>query len=67
MNLPVRSPEAEELSGIGAAYAAGLAAGLYDESVFDRLSRKEYRPAMSEAERQKLHQGWRDAIRMVCG
>ena len=67
MNIPVRIPEAEELSGIGAAYAAGLAAGLYDESVFDRLSRKEYRPAMSEAERQKLHQGWRDAIRMVCG
>ena len=36
LNIPVRIPEAEELSGIGAAYAAGLAAGLYDESVFDR-------------------------------
>ena len=66
LNIPVRIPEAEELSGIGAAYAAGLSVGLYDRDVFDRLSRRAYTPSMSEADREKVLQNWRDAIRMVC-
>lgn len=67
LDIPVRIPEAEELSGIGAAYAAGLSAGLYDSSVFDRLGRRAYTPAMSEADREKAFRIWQDAIRMVCG
>ena len=67
LDIPVRIPEAEELSGIGAAYAAGLSAGLYDSSVFDRLGRRAYMPAMSEADREKAFRIWQDAIRMVCG
>ena len=66
LGIPVRIPEAEELSGIGAAYAAGLAAGIYDPSVFDRMSRREYTPAMAEPEREKRYQGWQDAVRMIC-
>ena len=66
LNIPVRIPEAEELSGIGAAYAAGLSVGLYDRDVFDRLSRRAYTPSMSEADQEKVLQNWRDAIRMVC-
>ena len=67
LNIPVRIPAAEELSGIGAAYAAGLAAGLYDRSVFDRPGRREYTPAMPEADRERLYHGWQDAVRMACG
>lgn len=67
LEIPVRIPEAEELSGIGAAYAAGLSAGLYGASVFDLLGRKEYRPAMAEDEREKRLEAWQDAIRRVCG
>ena len=66
LGIPVRIPEAEELSGIGAAYAAGLAAGIYDPSVFDRMGRREYTPAMAEPEREKRYQGWQDAVRMIC-
>ncbi len=67
LNIPVRIPEAEELSGIGAAYAAGLGAGLLDASVFDRPFRKEYRPAMAGEVRESRYQAWLSAVRMICG
>ena len=63
LDLPVRVPDAEELSGIGAAYAAGLSIGLYDDSVFDRLNRLSYAPAMDAAAREKNRAGWQDAVR----
>ena len=66
LGIPVRIPEAEELSGIGAAYVAGLAAGIYDPSVFDRMGRREYTPVMAVPEREKRCQGWQDADRMIC-
>ena len=66
LGIPVKIPEAEELSGIGAAYAAGLAAGIWDPSVFDRMSRREYAPAMDEKEREERIRGWQDAVRMIC-
>ena len=66
LNIPVRIPEAEELSGIGAAYAAGLASGLLDENVFDRPFRKEYRPAMTGELRENKYQSWLGAVRMIC-
>ena len=66
LGIPVRIPEAEELSGIGAAYAAGLAAGIYDRSVFDRMGRSEYTPAMEEKEREERYEGWQNAVRMIC-
>ncbi len=66
LNIPVRIPEAEELSGIGAAYAAGLAAGLFDESVFDRAGRKEFLPRMDAAERDRQYRGWLDAVHLIC-
>ena len=67
LDIPVRIPEAEELSGIGAAYAAGLAAGFLDKSVFDRPFRKEYRPAMTGELRESRYQAWLSAVRMICG
>ncbi|MGN0972654.1 MAG: glycerol kinase GlpK [Aristaeellaceae bacterium] len=62
LNIPVRIPDAEELSGIGAAYAAGLSAGIYDESVFDRLKRTGFTPQMQEAVRNARYEGWKDAV-----
>ncbi len=67
LDIPVSIPAAEELSGIGAAYAAGLSCGLLTPSVFGRLERKEYLPRMPEEERSRLYAGWQDAVRMVCG
>lgn len=65
LNIPVRVPDAEELSGIGAAYAAGLAANMYDASVFERLRRTSYLPSMDEAVREDRRQCWKAAVDMV--
>ena len=63
LNIPVRVPDSEELSGIGAAWAAGLAIGLYDEGVFNNLSRVSYAPRMDTAERDSRYAGWKDAVK----
>ena len=65
LNIPVRVPDAEELSGIGAAYAAGLSAGIYNNKIFDRLSRTSYTPSMSDEIRQKKYDGWLKAVNMI--
>ena len=62
LNIRVRVPEAEELSGIGAAYAAGLAAGLYGQAVFERLGRTSYDPQMTAEIRKKKMAGWQDSV-----
>lgn len=59
---PVMVPQAEELSGIGAAYAAGLGVGLYGEEVFSRAVYKPFHPQMDQEERDTLYQGWKSAV-----
>ena len=64
LGIPVRIPDAEELSGIGAAYAAGIAAGIFDPAeIFGKLSRRSFVPQMAEEEREKRAQGWQEAVR----
>ena len=67
LDAAVSCPEAEELSGIGAACMAGISRGLYDESVLRSLRYREYRPAMDAAERERKLKLWEDAVRMVTG
>lgn len=57
--------EVEELSGLGAAYAAGIGAGVYDESLFGNIGRIEYGPQMEEKEREEKLDGWKRAVNMV--
>ena len=47
--MPVLTPDAEELSGIGAAYMAGLKLELYDKTIFEKLNRKQFLPVMDHA------------------
>ncbi len=62
-DIPVQVPSAEELSGIGAAYAAGIAAGVYDkEKIFARMQRKKFEPKMDAALREKKYSGWKKAV-----
>ena len=63
----VRVPEAEELSCIGAAWAAGLGLGLYDDSVFSSLCCRSLSPAMAEDEKQKAIARWHQAVARVRG
>ena len=66
LGIPVRIPDSEELSGIGAAYAAGLATGVYDENVFNVLKHTSYTPNMDNQKRRNKVEGWKNAVRMVC-
>lgn len=65
LNRKVLVPDAEELSGIGAAYAAGRGLGLYGDEVFTRLKRQEYAPKMCEEIRVRKYNGWKDAVKSV--
>ena len=65
LDIPVRIPDAEELSGIGAAYVAGLSMGIYDEKIFDRIKRISYLPSMSEELRNAKYSGWLDAVHII--
>ncbi|MBQ9210727.1 MAG: glycerol kinase GlpK [Clostridia bacterium] len=67
LNIPVRVPDQEELSGIGAAFAAGLSAGIYDASVFSLLNRLEYTPQMAAEDRQARLEGWQGAVARTRG
>jgi glycerol kinase len=48
-------PEMNELSAIGAAYCAGIAAGMMDPATISRASRKTYSPIMDGETRQKKY------------
>jgi glycerol kinase len=65
LGIPVRIPDSEELSGIGAAWAAGIACGLYDGKVFEVLKRTGYAPEMTPDVRDEKYAGWLDAVRRV--
>lgn len=62
LGLPLSIPESEELSAIGAAYAAGIALGFYDETVFERMPRTFYTPSMTDSERERRLAGWHSAV-----
>lgn len=66
LKIPVQVPSAEELSGIGAAYAAGLALGVYErESLFSRMERRKFTPDMEEQVRTEKYNGWKHAVELV--
>ncbi|MCM1304452.1 MAG: glycerol kinase GlpK [Lachnospiraceae bacterium] len=62
----VKVPEAEELSGIGAAYMAGISAGVYrEDEIFGNQERKTYLPKMEKALRDEKYVGWKEAVESV--
>lgn len=64
LNKPVEVPPIAELSAMGAAYCAGIAASFYDkEKVFGGLSWEQYNPRMKADEREKLLRGWHEAVK----
>lgn len=65
LSIPVAVPHNEELSGIGAAYAAGFALGIWDKSVYEKEERTRYTASMEDAVRQKRYDGWKQAVKSV--
>lgn len=64
-NAGVFVPDAEELSAIGPAYAAGIRLGVWDESIFGELKRVSYMPDMDSALRERKYAGWKKAVETV--
>lgn len=62
LGADVLVPDAEELSGIGAAYAAGIAMGIYTMDLFNNMKRKTYSKKMDENLREKKYIGWSKAV-----
>ena len=65
LNVPVEVPWINETTALGAAYLAGLAAGVWqDESELSRMDQVAWRfePSMSPDQRQELLAGWRKAL-----
>ena len=62
-NKRVNIPDAEELSGMGAAYMAGISAGVYDlEKLAGNMKRSVYEPKMDDEIREKKYAGWKKAV-----
>ncbi len=65
LNVPVVRPQVSETTSLGAAYAAGLAVGFWDNLDDLRanwLIDKTWEPKMDEGEREKLYAGWKKAV-----
>ncbi len=65
LDCPVMVPATEELSGMGAAYAAGLGAGLYTDAVFSQNCYTRFEPEMEAAQRTQKYGGWKAAVQTI--
>lgn len=54
--------QAEELSGIGAAYMAGLTIGMWEEGIFKNIQYNEYQGNMDKQVRNEKLKGWKKAV-----
>jgi len=66
LGLPVVRPKTVETTSLGAAYLAGLGAGLWESTAaIERLAVDERRfaPAMSRGQADRLYAGWQAAVR----
>jgi glycerol kinase len=65
LGVPVVRPTVAETTSLGAAYAAGLATGLWakvDDLRANWGKDKEWRPQMPAHDRERLHAGWLKAV-----
>ena len=65
-HVTVQVPSSEELSGIGAAYAAGIAVDIYNKKeVLNKMTRTRFTPQMQPEERAQKYAGWKNAVEQV--
>jgi glycerol kinase len=65
LDVPVVRPRVTETTALGAAYAAGLATGVWagtDDLVRNWSVDRRWTPAMAADERDRLYAGWRKAV-----
>ena len=65
-DLTVYVAEREELSAMGAAYLAGITAGLYrKKELFAKMKYRKFEPSMSAEERAEKQNRWEAAMKLV--
>ncbi|MFW6298275.1 MAG: glycerol kinase GlpK [Bacillota bacterium] len=65
LDVPVERPLVQETTALGAAYLAGLAVGFWkdkEEIAKQWAVEKTFEPKMDESERNKLYDGWKQAV-----
>lgn len=70
LGAEVERPEINETTALGAAYLAGLAVDYWSdrEEIADkRRTEKIFEPEMTEKERSKIYNGWREAVKKAQG
>lgn len=67
LNLPVRRPDIIESTAFGAAMLAALSTGFWsmDEIVTNRRVDRTFAPHMTEPERNRKYEGWKEALRRI--
>jgi glycerol kinase len=68
LRVPIERPTVVETTALGAAYLAGLQAGVYqslDEIARLWQSERRFEPGRPQARMDRLYQGWRDAVQRV--
>ena len=65
LQMKLSVPQNEELSGIGAAYAAGIAVKMYDKEIFDKMQRVSFSPKMSAVKSNEKYAGWKEAVNQL--
>ena len=66
LGIPVLRPKTVETTALGAAYLAGLAAGIWDSTAaIERLAvdERKFTPSMTRGQADKLYAGWLAAVR----
>lgn len=69
LGTPVERPVVVESTALGAAYLAGIQAGLWkkEDIVRNREIQKCFAPSMDESLRHKLYSGWKKAVERTMG
>ena len=64
LNVPVERPEIIESTAMGAAWLAGIAAGVWkqEDLLEKRKLNRTFLPKMEEEKREKLYRGWKKAV-----
>jgi glycerol kinase len=64
LGIPVRRPRQTETTALGAAFLAGLGAGLWSDADLASLWKldREFEPSISRDEAETLQTGWRRAV-----
>jgi len=69
LGIPVRRPKQTETTALGAAFLAGLGAGLWSDGDLAGLWKldREFEPRMSRDQAQTLRRRWQDAVKRSLG